>query len=644
MSPSRSPRRALGTTRRHLRPSTVPAARKEPIVSGTTDSEPTYLFGPRDRRTLLLGLRLSQILLLAMGAATMLTGLLRGGSVWTALGVSALVISAMLAFLPVQERPLVDWLRPVLNHAYGRITGQATYLGGPWALHAPTGGLRQLRLPGIAARCLVRCFDVGRGEVAIIRQGSRWTAVLQVTAPAFPLADRGTQEGRVQAWGSLLAQLGQEGSRIASFQWLERTIPDTGKGLTDWWSRHGDPDAPSARSYEQLIANAGPAATKHETFVAVTIDERRARRAIRSSGGGPDGTARVLAQELAWVESGLQRSDVEVQAWLGAAELGRLIRTQYDPQASHHIDRRGADGLGTGVHLRAAGPMAARAEFSHYRTDSGFHAVYWVASWPRMQVQAAWLYPLLVLGGVRRTISVTAEPVPQSKSFREVRSAKVQKLTDEAQRDRFGQVDSALDHEEHQSLLRRERELVQGHVEYRFTGYVTVSAVTRSELEDACAQVEQAAVRSVLEVRRIYGEQDQAFAVAALPLGRGSDERPALAAAHYAARATHRSATTLGAREASESRCKTTRRLPRDPCGPSPLATEAPQGTPWDLTLRLRGASCERRPCPSSHAAPGPPRHHGQPAGPVPVRRGDRSRVRGMLRRTRDRIGRLLRL
>ena len=50
---------------------------------------------------------------------------------------------------------------------------------------------------------------------------------------------------------------------------------------------------------------------------------------------------------------------------------------------------------------------------------------------------------------------------------------------------------------------------------------MTVSAATRSELEDACAQVEQAAVRSVLEVRRVYGEQDQAFAAAALPLGRG---------------------------------------------------------------------------------------------------------------------------
>jgi hypothetical protein len=229
----------------------------------------------------------------------------------------------------------------------------------------------------------------------------------------------------------------------------------------------------------------------------------------------------VLVNELSWVETGLRRCEVQVIGWLGPVDLGRLVRTQYDPLSTQRIDHRGRAGLGRGVRLAAAGPMAARATFSHYRTDSGVHAVYWIASWPRMQVQAAWLYPLLVLGGVRRTVSVTAEPIPPSQSFREVRSAKVQKLTDEAQREKFGQIETAQDDEEHAAVLRRERELVHGHVEYRFTGYVTVSAANEAELEEACAQIEQAAVRSVLEVRRVSGEQDQAFVAAALPLTRG---------------------------------------------------------------------------------------------------------------------------
>jgi len=43
----------------------------------------------------------------------------------------------------------------------------------------------------------------------------------------------------------------------------------------------------------------------------------------------------------------------------------------------------------------------------------------------------------------------------------------------------------------------------------------------RDALEAACNQIEQAAVRSALEVRRVYGEVDQAFLLGALPLNHG---------------------------------------------------------------------------------------------------------------------------
>ncbi len=98
-------------------------------------------------------------------------------------------------------------------------------------MHPPTQGVRELALPGTGGRVRVRSFDFAHGEVAVIRQGNRWTAILQVTAPAYPLADRATQQERVSGWGSLLAQLGQEGSRLAAIQWLERTVPDSGRGL-----------------------------------------------------------------------------------------------------------------------------------------------------------------------------------------------------------------------------------------------------------------------------------------------------------------------------------------------------------------------------------------------------------------------------
>ena len=72
-----------------------------------------------------------------------------------------------------------------------------------------------------------------------------------------------------------------------------------------------------------------------------------------------------------------------------------------------------------------------------------------------------------------------------------------------------------------QSIHGRELELVRGHTEYRFTGWISVSATSPEQLDAACALVEQAAVRSALVVRRVYGEVDQAFLAAALPLNEG---------------------------------------------------------------------------------------------------------------------------
>lgn len=489
------------------------------MTSRIVEESPTYVFGRRDRGSVLLGFRPAQLVTLAVGVTAILVGLLAGGGRGGVIGGCFFAAAVFAAAFPIQGRPLVDWVRPVTNYAYLRLTGHNRYLGGPWALHR-NKHLRRLDLPGLGQQLRIREVETHHGPVAVLQIRDRWTVVVQVQSPTYVLADRASQERRVAAWGALLAQCGQEGSRIAGIQWLERTIPDSGHDLTQWWNDHGRADAPYAGAYQDLISEAGPAATRHETFVAVSIDAYKARRAVRQAGGGPEGAARVVVSEMEWIRQALSRIDLDVTGWIGVSDLSRLVRTQYDPAASIGIDRR--PGHRT-AHLApvAAGPMAAEAGWNHYRTDSGIHAVYWIAEWPSIPVEAAWCYPLLALGGIRRTISVCSQPIAPSRSMREVRSQRVTKRADDAQRRRLGQVETAQDDEEVAALERRERELVHGHTEYRFTGWVTVTADTFDALEAACAQVEQAAVRSALEVRRVHGEVDQAFTVAALPLNQG---------------------------------------------------------------------------------------------------------------------------
>jgi len=483
------------------------------------DEPPTYVFGRRDRGSLLVGFRAGQLILIGVGMAAILLGFLVAGGPGGVVGAVVCGVAAFTAVFPVQGRPIVDWARPVANYAFGRITGRTRYLGGPWGLRR-NRYLKRLELPSLGQALRLREVTTPLGPVAVLQLRDRWTVVVQVASPTYVLADRASQERRVAAWGSLLAQCGQEGSRIAGIQWLERTVPDSGQDLQTWWDARGHPSSPFSEHYQALIAEAGPTATRHEAFIAVSIDAHRLRRQIKRTGGGTEGATSVLLAEMGWIRQALARVDLEVTGLVGVGDLTRLIRTQYDPASTDGIDRRPGQRTAY-LPPVAAGPMATETSWSHYRTDSGIHAVYWIAEWPSMPVEAAWCYPLLALGGIRRTVTVCQEPIPPSRSLREVRSARVTKRADDAQRRRLGQVETAQDDEEYTALERRERELVHGHTEYKFTGWVTVTAESPEALEAACAQVEQSAVRSAIEVRRVHGEVDQAFTVAALPLNQG---------------------------------------------------------------------------------------------------------------------------
>ena len=65
----------------------------------------------------------------------------------------------------------------------------------------------------------------------------------------------------------------------------------------------------------------------------------------------------------------------------------------------------------------------------------------------------------------------------------------------------------------------REQELASGHPEFRHVGFVTVTAATLDELDEACAQVEQDAAQSMLDIRPLSARQGEGW-VASLPLGR----------------------------------------------------------------------------------------------------------------------------
>jgi hypothetical protein len=164
-------------------------------------------------------------------------------------------------------------------------------------------------------------------------------------------------------------------------------------------------------------------------------------------------------------------------------------------------------------------PTAVEEDWSVLRADGDWHATYWVAEWPRVEVAPDFLAPMLVSEG-RRAVSVVMAPVPGARAVREARSARTADLADAELRIRAGFVPSARRQREADGAMRRESELADGHAEYRFSGYVTVTAEDRGELEVSCAETEHAAQAARMELRRLYGRQAESFTWT-LPLARG---------------------------------------------------------------------------------------------------------------------------
>lgn len=469
-------------------------------------------FSRLTRRGVLLGLSGSQLVVVGFGAVMLVFALYFGGGASLIYVAPALVACVGLAFIGVGGRKLIEWL-PIVSRWFWRSTGGQLFFRRHIVKPRPAG---TLSLPGDAAR-LRQWFDPESGAVMVHDpHTATLTAIVGVTHPAFILLDPVEQQRRVTSWGRVLATACRSG-RIASLQVMERTLPDSGKGLADWWSQHGHrDDSWTSTTYDELIDRAGPAGERHASTVSISLDLKAAGRAIRAAGGGNRGAAAVLRQEMTTMTAALRAADLAPAGWLEPGDLAVILRSAYDPVVAGALERHGE----LGRDLATAGPVAVTETWPSVRSDSAHHCVLWISEWPRSLVYPGFLAPVLLSSGVRRTFTLLYTPMGTDQAARDIRKKKTEYISDAAQRQRIGQIEDAQQSAEYNDVLQQEAELTAGHGILRTTGLIAVSAQDLDELERAVADIEQAAIQASCETRRLWGQQAQAFSAAALPLCR----------------------------------------------------------------------------------------------------------------------------
>jgi len=469
-------------------------------------------FSHLTKRGVLLGLSLPQLITLAIAALTLVVALYLGGGMLLAWTAPLWAVCVALTWVPVGGRKAVEWIPIAENWVWRTTIGQLGYRRRV-VQPRPAG---TLALPGDAAS-LREYVDPETNAVMIHDPHHRTlTAVVGLTHPAFVLLDPGEQERRVTAWGRVLATTCRSG-RIARVQVLERTLPDSGTGLAQWWREHGsDEGSWTATTYAELIERAGPTGERHATTVSLALDMKAAARQIRTAGGGLRGAAAVLRQEMTTLVSALGAADLPPSGWFGPGEVAVILRSAYDPAIAATLERHGD----LGRDLATAGPVAVTETWDQLRSDSARHAVLWISEWPRSLVYPGFLAPVLLSSGVRRSFSLVCTPVRADQAARDIRKKKTEYIFDAVQRAKIGQIEDAQQTAEDADVLQQEADLTAGHGILRYTGLLALSAATVDELEAAVSAIEQAAIQASCETRRLVGQQAQAFTVAALPLCR----------------------------------------------------------------------------------------------------------------------------
>ena len=481
----------------------------------------SYRFGPLERRGLLGPLRFGQVATIGGALATGVELLDRIGGGAGVMAALALLASAVgVATAPVAGRTIEEWMPVAWAFAIRSVGGRSRFRSG-----LPTAGVQAgRRRPGMELPDTLRGVELvtvehgGRAVGALSERRGRWlTPVLACQALSFALLDPEVQERRLAGWGTVLATAAN--APVRRLQWIERTTPAQGDELARWLHTARDPALPArgipvVESYLELIGQSTQVTHDHEILLAIQLDTARLR-------GGSGLTSEQVIEQVGQVVRGLECAEIRVLGALSTGQLARVMRTGFDPYA--RADLTALDAASGGTHLlheHGAGPMAATEAWDHYRCDGALHATHWISSWPRIDVSPMFMDALLADSGAVRTVAVTFEPVPPERSARDVEAAITRDRADSELRRRFGQSETARQRQAQEAAARREAELAAGHGEVRFSGFVTVSGRDEGELRRACAEVHRHAARARLELRRLYGQQAEAFNFT-LPLARG---------------------------------------------------------------------------------------------------------------------------
>ena len=482
----------------------------------------TYAYGDSSKPGVLLGFPVRVVLPFGVGILVATVGLMVA---WWPLVIAGPIGGFAVSFEAWRQSPLYESAVPGVRLLARR--GRATWT--PSSLLAAGPGFEQERpreLRGLEA--IETTWPWTPGPVGVIRDRPFKTlsATISATADGFAMKSLHEQDVMLAAFGACASPLARPQSPAAKLTWQEHSYP---RGVDAHRSRVGmalarrdepHPDPGALADYDVLLTQQAPVTVAHEVTLTLTIDIRRVRRRRRLS--QLDAAVLALGEEMELFVQRLRTADITTSAPLSAEELAVTNRRRSDPTRGRprRLEAmRQSLATATGRAGIEWGPMAVEETWTSCKVDDSLHRTYRMASMPLLPVPANWMDSVLTDTATTRTVTVVFEPIPINKAAAAASREATTLEASSEEKTRRGFRVTARERRRLADVEAREAEMARGHPEFRHAGLITVTAPSPEALDDACAQMENAAGKSLIDLRPLAARQALGW-VASLPLGR----------------------------------------------------------------------------------------------------------------------------
>lgn len=480
----------------------------------------------RSRQGVVMGLDLWQLAFLTAAAAVVLVfvnrfgppGLLYGAPLYLVLGVTALTSIHGVS----TPRMAGLWLMKQLRHG----AGATVHTFRPEAARL----VGTLNLPG--TRASIQLWEQNQVAAVYNPHDRSVTVIAELEVQGFLMHDLPERFDLAEQFDRVLGPFTQRpGIKRVTLQ--ERTLPTTIRAAREHYDtvrrvRDLNPDSPVARNYQDVMDQSERFEVAHRNYLALTLDLITLGSQLKALGGGKNAIIALAQLEAGNLADALLAAKITVRRWLSPRDVAELGRLAFDPEFAATVQNR-PDPV-AGVDPAGIGPMfleEPKGRNGIVVTDSGVHTTLWIHEWPRSDSPIGFLSPVVFARhphtgeAITHIFSIVMTPVPVAKALKRIRDEKKVWRGNEKLRAKRGADGSAADAADWRALEQQEQEITNGHGEFQYGGYLTITAPDEEQLDQALAGMRNALSRAGMEAQILYCQQAEALMVNALPIGLG---------------------------------------------------------------------------------------------------------------------------